>query len=242
MLSTLERNHYHQQGYLILKSFYQDQDRAVIDPILLQAQKINWGGSGRFPCTHPIERGFADIAHHERLVKYALHPQALALARTLLEDEVLFRCNILVDLGFQEATPWHRDEQGKPFLLFMHYLTGASIQNGCLRVIPGSHQREEVEDEFRQLAQQQGSRYSPLSESVRHPQEKSLEVTSQELIIRHSGIWHSTHVNQTPHYRLLFTWAFLPRHQRGEWQFPFPEALRDSTLFSKEERQILGWE
>lgn len=243
MLSQEELQQYHREGYLFIDNFYTEQDEAQIVPILKSAERPNWGGSGRFPCSHPIERGFADVGHQEQLIRYYLHPQSVELACQILEEDVLLRCGILVDLGTGEATPWHRDDQGKPFMLFMQYRGGAVPQNGCLRVIPKSHLCESqiIEDEFSILSVEQNWACSRFNEAITHPREVSLAVTPQQLILRDSRIWHGTYVNQTDQYRLLLTWAFIPKSYSSEWRFPFPEALQKQNHWTDRERLLMGW-
>lgn len=243
MLSKTVLQKYQRDGYAIIDNFYQAEDEAKIKPVLESALKPGWGGSGRFPCTHPIERGFADVGHHQSLMKFYLHPDSIEISRQVLQDDVLLRCGILVDLGTGEATDWHQDVQGKPFMMFMHYRGGASKENGCLRVIPGSHlvPCSETDIEFDQLAVAQNHSCSRRNEGISHPKEIPLIVNDSQIIIRDSRIWHSTFVNHTQEFRLLLTWGFIRRKDRGEWQFPFPESLK-AEHFSPEERKVIGWD
>lgn len=243
MLTSTQLQRYHEDGFILVPSFYTAADDERLEAALAPARRSGWGGSGRYPCSHLVERGFADVCHTLPLIKRYLNPTSVAIARQVLAADVLLRCGILVDLEPNDATPWHRDVQGLPFTLFMHYLQGASAAHGCLRVIPGSHLMEEayIDAEFDRVAVEQNLSHCRRSELVVHPREVPLEVRHEDLIVRDSRLWHGTYVNKSDRYRTLLTWAFIRRQDASEWRFPFPEQLQFMPEFTTEERRLMGW-
>ena len=61
------------------------------------------------------------------------------MARELTgDDDVYLRNGSINELAPNNSFWWHRDSE-MVYTEFMHYFSGASVENGCLRVIPGSH-------------------------------------------------------------------------------------------------------
>ena len=79
------------------------------------------------------------LDHSLPFLQIILHPEILEIARQLEGDEDIY----LRNGGINELAPgksfwWHRDSE-MAYTEFMHYFSGASVEHGCLRVIPGSH-------------------------------------------------------------------------------------------------------
>ena len=96
---------------------------------------------------------------------------------------------------------WHIDG-GPGWAEFMHYFSGASRQNGCLRIVPGSHNGppDSLQERAARLRDERGIPGSPADdgwEDIPLEEEISLEVEPHQLIVRHSRLFHSTWLNRT---------------------------------------------
>ena len=68
-----------------------------------------------------------------------LHDEIVELARQMADDrDIYFRNGGINELAPGMSFVWHRDS-GEEYVEFMHYFSGSSPENGCLRVVPGSH-------------------------------------------------------------------------------------------------------
>jgi hypothetical protein len=156
--------------------------------------------------------------------------------------------------GIKPMINWHTDYQEEqrslgPRVEVAWYLTPTTRENGCLRVIPGSHRRpiREMRQELAQLGLQQNKLWR--SYEVRHPDEIDVPLGPNQLLIRDGFIWHCTHMNKTQDIRYLYAWSysplaeqamlveyelFLPRHIV---EFPTPLQRR---LFSLDESSRRG--
>ena len=84
----------------------------------------------------------------------------------------------------------------------MHYFSGASRANGCLRIVPGSHtgpptSLQETAARLREERGIVGSQADDGWEDVALDNEISLAVEPHQLIVRHAKLFHSTWLNRT---------------------------------------------
>ena len=117
---------------------------------------------------------------------------------------------------------WHQDWWGwnapvsyevMPVQLFvMIYLTATRVENGCLRVIPGSHLRDHPLHHLptahtKEIATQIDET-SPTYAS--HPDELAVAVSPGDVIIGDSRLLHSAYKNSTTEERPLLTLWYIP--------------------------------
>ena len=94
----------------------------------------------------------------------------------------------------------------------MIYLTETRIENGCLRVIPGSHRQrhpihEIAVDDFTPLCQAKDPDH-PLYQSW--SQERSVPVRPGDVIVKDSRLLHGAYPNQSDERRTLLSLNFMP--------------------------------
>ena len=79
-----------------------------------------------------------------------LHQKTVALARSLLGEDMVFDFDMLIskEAGSMVETPWHQDEsywldmQDKRALSFWFPMEDATVDNGCMWFVRGSHRHE----------------------------------------------------------------------------------------------------
>lgn len=119
---------------------------------------------------------------------------------------------------------WHYDwfawedprsyEPVPPQVFLMYYLTDTAPQNGCLRVIPGSHRTHNpLHDLLRaprspELGTALDAEDAP--EFSTRPDEVDVPVTAGELLIGDARLLHATHRNDTDERRTVITLWFQP--------------------------------
>lgn len=105
----------------------------------------------------------------------------------------------------------HRDEPGQLFA--MYYLTDTSRENGCLRVIPGSHRRHNPLHDL--LLEPHSGKLSHADDmnnvafSTR-PDELDVPVRAGDLLIGDARLLHAAHANRTDERRTLITLWYQP--------------------------------
>ena len=138
---------------------------------------------------------------------------------------------------------WHRDS-GEEYVEFMHYFSGSSPDNGCLRVIPGSHVGSVdglvAEVERRRVAQRGSADADRTLSDVELPGEVSLSLQPDQLLVRSSKIFHATWRNDSNEGRLMHHWLFRRPHE-ADHRFRFEDYLTEELIeaLSEDQRQVL---
>ena len=117
---------------------------------------------------------------------------------------------------------WHQDWWGwdepisglpTPAQVFlMYYLTDTTPENGCLRVIPGTHcRRIELHDLLPSAHSEETYEANPNSVQFQHhPDEVDVPVKAGDLVIGDARILHAAHANHTDQRRTCLTLWYLP--------------------------------
>ena len=95
----------------------------------------------------------------------------------------------------------------------MYYLTDTSRENGCLRVVPGSHTRHNsLHDVLREphSAQLSQARDMSLPEFSDRPDEVDVPVRAGDLLVGDARLLHAAHANETDERRTLITLWYQP--------------------------------
>ncbi|HZO90295.1 MAG TPA: phytanoyl-CoA dioxygenase family protein [Chthonomonadaceae bacterium] len=188
---------------------------------------------------------FCALDHSLPFLRVALHPEIVEIARQLEgADDLYFRNGGINELAPGRSTAWHFDADME-YVEFMHYFSGAQVENGCLRVIPGSHRprADHLQEQLRQARRRKGradmGAWLNVAD-VELPGEVPLEVGPDKLIIRSSQIFHATHLNRSPRGRLMHHWLFR-KVRDGGFRFHWPDYLTPEliTELSPEQRALL---
>ena len=122
-------------------------------------------------------------------------------------------------------------------VFLMYYLTDTNRQNGCLRLIPGTHARRiALHDEL--PAAHTEETYHAAEESVLfsiRPDEVDVPVKAGDLLIGDARILHAAHANQTDRHRSLLTLWYLPDYDS------LSDAIKAQVAQSKPSLPA-GWE
>ena len=111
-----------------------------------------------------------------------------------------------------------------------YYLTDTSVENGCLKVIPGSHlKRFPIHDRL-VPAHEQGARFIDDDDPVmfsEDPDQVEVPVKAGDLVLLDARILHAADRNQTDERRtLVLAWHRRPENTVPDyWQGEIPEAL-----------------
>jgi hypothetical protein len=118
---------------------------------------------------------------------------------------------------------WHQDWWGwnhphsytaePQQIFFMYYLVDTTPDNGCLRLIPGSHlKRHAMHDDFPEAHTDEVRRAEDLSDPAfqDHPDEVDVCVKAGDLVIGDSRLLHSARANITDQRRTVITLWYHP--------------------------------
>ena len=118
------------------------------------------------------------------------------------------------------------------FMSLSYYLTDTVVENGCLKVIPGSHRRRfPIHDEL-VPAHEQGARFVDDDDPIMFrdlPEQQHVEVKAGDLALMDARILHAAGQNFTDQRRtLVLSWHRRPSGgPPAFWQGAIPQAIRD---------------
>jgi len=125
------------------------------------------------------------------------------------------------------VSPW-------PQIIFLsYYLQDTTIENGCLKVIPGSHHKRLTLHDELVPAHEQGARTIPEDDPVMfsdHPDQVDVCVKAGSLVLADARVLHSAYRNQPAERRtLVLAWHRRPFGVPDNWtgEVPEPIAKRD---------------
>ncbi len=146
-LTPAELLRYREQGYLV-PAFRLAADRvAALQAALVQVIEANPGvRQESLRCAHIVENNPDGIRGHPAFLDLALDRQILDLVESAIGPDIIFwGCQIFCKPGeIGLAVPWHQDGQYWPIRPLATCTVWIALDrvgpdNGCMRVIPGSH-------------------------------------------------------------------------------------------------------
>lgn len=213
-----------QKGYLVAKKVLDrpllESLRSLCDEALSSLSKDNFGESGAF---------VAPDYTNTTLVTLLTWPRTIEILKLLgFPNPKLHNFYISAKPPGAKPLAWHSDlfyecEESLPAELFLiYYLEDTSPQNGCLRVVPGSHKWH----------------YDIRRRRIHnaHPREDEVDVALQagDLFIGDRRILHATHANVSDSWRTCLTIAYAPKY------FELPEPIQ-SLIVQNQCLPSKGW-
>ena len=250
-LSSSQLEAYHQDGYVIVDCPFPAKltdacmravDRVSASPVSndIDTRRNHFRLTPQMPGSY-----WCALDHALPFLRVILHPGILEIARQLAQcEDIYLRNGSINELAPGKSFWWHRDSE-MVYTEFMHYFSGASVEHGCLRVIPGSHldsaEALKGEAERRRRAQGYPEEYwvDGLAD-VALPGEVPLEVRPDQLIVRDSRIFHATGLNTSMEGRLMSHWLFRDG-SCDDHRFRFEDVLTAELIetLSPEQRDAL---
>src|SRR5690606_30707601 len=226
---------FHVQGYLRLGSVLSDAELAAlqqrIDDIMLGKADVDYdrmlmqldSETGNYDDAGEQTRGFKGATLKYRKIeqlefdplflRYLQHPLFKEVCDRLYGQHVpvaVFRSMFMnKPAGFGTRLPWHQDRwtmfDRDPLATLWTALDPATIENGCVQVIPGSHQFGIINTQHASgfLAPEHVAEHCPDSEVVH------LELKPGECVLLHNWLLHSSDKNHSDQSRRAFSVCYM---------------------------------
>ena len=170
-----------------------------------------------FPAVQTLEKlGFGDFVTGAGLLILTKEPFAPAL------------------YWHQDWTRWNDPLSCSPWpqtIFVSYYLEDTTIENGCLKVIPGTHRRRISLHDQLVPAHEQGARFIKEDHPIMfsdHPKQVEVSVKARSLVLADARLLHSAYCNQTSRRRnLLLLWHSRPDTIPENWNGDVPEGIRN---------------
>jgi len=233
LLSALQIESYREQGYLTLPALLSEQELRVIERTFQRFIEGRVSGMGRDFCdmSGPYGRAFEDFnlinavlprVYDPSLVGNVFERRAAAVARQLIGDDITLDYDQFLakrPKRDRAVFAWHQDlgywPTGTPdtrTVTCSLALDDATLENGCLQVVPGSHREPELRShrpsawssspELREEAHTLTVELRPTDRVV------SLPVRRGGITVHNERIVHGSPGNSTDGWRRTYVVAF----------------------------------
>tara|TARA_B100000029_G_C17455343_1_gene916503 strand:+ start:156 stop:965 length:810 start_codon:yes stop_codon:yes gene_type:complete len=144
--------HYHEQGFLVPDFKLDDDTLSALRECYDQLLAINPDiPSDLMLGPHMTTPGAQGVVGSDRWMQFAEHPVLLDIAEQLVgEDLILWGTTIFgKPARCGKETPWHQDGDYYPIrpletLTIWIAIDDTTVENGCMRYIPGSHKARKI--------------------------------------------------------------------------------------------------
>ena len=209
-----------QDGYCVIENMADgwllDRTRACVDRALA-AVDAERRARNKAPGSLIDSNGYPELAD---LIG---NPRALVeLDRMGLEDVKFWKAVIISKPAGGPRLYWHQDclmwqdpraySDRPPMIFLMYYLEDTTPENGCLRLLPGTHRHRHLLHDMGEAHTREISRIeNPDDPRFRdYPGEVDVPVRAGDLVLGDARMFHSAHTNQSAHKRTVITIWFHP--------------------------------
>lgn len=215
---------YERDGYVILR------DCVGADLVADARDHVEWLAKAH-PERRPEQLTNELVADDPFWVRLVGDQRLLDLAEVFVGPDIaLFASHYISKPPFTgQEVRWHQDGAYWPLdpmevVTFWLAVDESTPENGCLRVIPGSH-RQELH-EIRTVADDANVLGSEIDAAVDESQAVDLALSPGDVEVHHPRILHASNANTSPMRRCGLTIRYIPTSTRitSEEQ-PFPSAL-----------------
>ncbi|MEK5209699.1 phytanoyl-CoA dioxygenase family protein [Psychrobacillus sp. FSL H8-0510] len=210
---------YEENGYLILNNYF---SKFTVKELKIEVKNIFFTGremksrvsldvdklkkQGVFIGLSRISSLYKETVNDSKLI--GLLNEILGEEIKFVDDKVVFK-DAKTDFG----SPWHQDWhywKGQHKFSLWIALDNVTLENGCLKVVPGSHKNKIEHEDIG------GDGFSKwiLPENINEQDVVSLPVEAGSIILLHDLLFHASLPNKTGEDR----WAFIPTYQYS-WSF-----------------------
>ena len=196
--------------------------RLISDKVLSQQEEVHFEQQRTTGSMVMID--WEMIYEYNGLTELIAYPKMLAASAELGFDEPKFgHGRIIRKPSHSPPLFWHEDGRfwddpvsytSQPIQCFlMYYLTDTNIENGCLRVIPGSHlKRHPLHDRVSPHHTDELRRFTNPDDIAFQCAEGEIDVPVKagDLVMGYGTLFHAAHANQTNQSRTVLTMWYYP--------------------------------
>lgn len=179
-------------------------------------QDVGKGGAG-YQGPSLAYRKIQDLERDPLFLEYIRHPRFHGIARQLVGEEISVFRSMFMNKPARRGTvlPYHQDGgtqwnlDRERFFTVWTALDDASIANGCVQIIPGSHRLGLLSDRGHTITPEQEQAYCADEQSV------YLEARAGEVFLLHNYLLHRSGVNRTDQPRRAFSVVYMDAATRS---------------------------
>jgi ectoine hydroxylase-related dioxygenase (phytanoyl-CoA dioxygenase family) len=208
MLSDAQIEHYRDRGYVI-------PDFRLPDPVLADLRADH----ARLVERHPEFRQYCPtlLAYDLRFLEIARTPQILEMVTQILGPDIaLWNSSLFAKPAADgKRTPWHQDGQYWPIrplatCTVWIAIDDSTTENGCLRVIPGSHHGQRLRAHRTIEATDVTLNQELLATEYDEAQAADLVLEAGQMSLHDVYLLHGSEPNRSPRPRRGMTLRYMP--------------------------------
>jgi len=195
-----------ENGFLLVESLFTAEEMAACKTAAKELVENSSGPSGvRVWMCDTIPSLFESIS---------CDPRMAAILRPLIGPRIEFLSAkpVFKSPKVNFASPWHQDQAywgGATKYSGWIALEDATVENGCLRVVPGSHLRTW---EHASVRDARGFNNRISDEDLRGERMVDVEMKRGDVLVFHDRLLHSSHPNRSGRDR----WSFIPTYRNAD--------------------------
>jgi len=207
-LTADQINSYHENGYVI-------PDYRLADDVLVNIRRDH----DRLILNYPEFRNYCPniLAYDLSFLNYARFPKILDMVEQVIgSDFALWNSSFFAKPGINgQATPWHQDGEYWPIrplatcTVWMAIDT-ATVDNGCLRLIPGSHKRQVLRQHRINSDPNLTLNQELLPDEYSEKEAIDLILEAGQISLHDIYMVHGSMENRSPHSRRGMTLRYMP--------------------------------
>lgn len=207
-------------GYCILENVASNE---LLDKIrLCSSEAVGGQGQERLE-RHKSPGSLINSGSEPCLADLIANPVAIAALMKMGLDDIRFWKGVIISkppggprlYWHQDCIMWHDPRAYSdipPMIFLMYYLEDTSKENGCLRVIPGSHRRRHPLHELGDAHAAEANRFDDPDDPRFFDYDGEIDVPmiSGDLLVGDARLLHATHANKSNSHRTVITIWFHP--------------------------------
>ena len=208
MLTSDQVLHYHENGYIV-------PDYRLPDKVLADIRSDH----DRLVSRNPQFRNYCPnlLAHDLRFLTYARIPEILDMVeQTLGSDFALWNSSFFAKPAFGgQATPWHQDGEYWPLrplatCTVWMAIDKATLDNGCLRLIPGSHKQQMLREHQINSSPDLTLNQELIATEFSKDEAVDLTLEAGQISLHDIYLVHGSEENKSPNPRRGMTLRYMP--------------------------------
>lgn len=255
-LSDEQWQQYEEQGYLVLGRIMSDDALAAlqqrIDDIMLGRATVEYSKmlmqldseSGKYDETGEQTKGHKGATlNYRKIQDLEFDPTFLRMMQQPIFRDACARqygpdtpvsCYraMFMNKPAKRGTwlPWHQDRWTRlnkdPLVTIWMALDPATVQNGCVQIIPGSHKLGLINPEHPSgfLTDEQAAEHAPAHRAVH------LELAAGEVALLHNWLLHGSDINRSEHSRRAFSVCYAEADTAEPDGQTYPVIFGDGAL------------
>ena len=248
ILSDAEVTAFHEEGVLVPEFRLPEDTLAHLQSLAARLIADNpHMGDEPVASPHVPGSGVQDVRSDPAWVEIPTFPPLLDLVEQLIGPDVILWGTTLFHkpAGLDRGVPWHRDGRYwpiKPLATTSVWIavTDCTVENGCLRVIPGSHAARKIGRHFRDHSDRVTIPETLFEDEFDEGDARDLELEAGQMAVFDVYMIHGSNPNPTGAPRIGYALRFMPATSHYDHRdLPIPDS-RGSAHHTRPLIQVRG--